>query len=118
MRERIVPARISANLGSKVSGVSDFVGMANSISAMPLMTALEREIYLREKRDEHHDDGDANSPSPSNSRGAAVSFLDPTKHIHRLRRFHRLRNNELSRTEPTSDHLHFLSSLFESVKSA
>src|SRR6266496_4394737 len=118
MRVWIVPARISANQRSNVGRVSDFVGMANSISAIPLMAAMERKIYLREERYEHHDDGNANSPSPTNSRGAALSFLDPTKHIHRLRRFHRLRNNELSRTEPTSDHLHFLSSLFESVKSA
>ena len=118
MRERIVPARISANQRSNVSRVSDFVGVTNGISAIPLMAAMERKIYLREQRYEHHDDGDANSPLPSNSRGADLSFLDPAKHIHRLRRFHRLRNNEVSRTEPTSDHLHFLSSLFESVKSA
>ena len=107
MRERIVPARISANQRSNVSRVSDFVGMANSISAIPLMAATERKIYLWVQRYEHHDDGDAKAPSPSNSRGAALSFLDPTKHIHRLRRFHRLRNNELSRTQPTSDHPHF-----------
>src|SRR5438128_8183002 len=118
MREGIVPARISANQRSNISRVSDFVGMVNSISAIPLMAAMERKIYLREQRCEHHDNGDANSPSPSNSRRADLSFLDPTKHIHRLRRFHRLRNNELSRTEPASDHLHFLTSLFESVKSA
>ena len=118
MRERIEPARISANQRSNVSRISDFVRVANSISAIPLMAAIERKIYLREQRYEHHDDGDANSPSPSNSRAADLTSLDPTKHIHRLRRFHRLRNNEVSRTEPTSDHLHFLSSLFESVKSA
>ena len=84
MRERIVPARISANQRSNVSRVSDFVGMANSISAIPLMAAVEREIYLREQRDEHHDDGDANSPSPSNSRAADLTSLDPTKHIKQI----------------------------------
>ena len=104
MRERIEPARISANQRSNVSRISDFVRVANSISAIPLMAAVEREIYLREQRDEHHDDGDANSPSPSNSRAADLTSLDPTKHIHRLRRFHRLRNNGMSRTEPASDH--------------
>jgi hypothetical protein len=113
MCERIVPARISANQRSKVSRVSDFVRMANSISAIPLMAAMEREIYLREERDEHYDDGDANSPSPADSRGVALSLLDPMNHLHRLRRFHRLRNNEVSWTEPTSDHLHFPSNLVE-----
>ena len=72
MRERIVPARISANQRSNVSRVSDFVGMANSISAIPLMAAMERKIYLRVQRYEHHDDGDANSPSPSNSAYFAI----------------------------------------------
>src|SRR5438034_11128811 len=103
MRERIEPARISANQRSNVSRISDFVRVANSISAIPLMAAIERKIYLREQRYEHHDDGDANSPSPSNSRAADLTSLDPTKHIHRLSRIHSIRQYGMSRKKQSTD---------------
>src|ERR1041384_1701290 len=78
--------------------------MRNRVGAVPLVTATDYKMNLREKSDEHHGDGHAKSPSPMDAQVAAR-----VRHFFRLWTTLVLLRRGQNNAEPASRHFRFWS---------